>query len=70
MIQIDEYDTPWEVACKLINATYITTVFSKELEREMFPNEDILAIAHHLEHYARTEMELEKMRMSEEVLIR
>ena len=70
MIQIDEYDTPWEVACKLINATYTTTVFNKEIEKEMFHNEDILAIAHHLEHYARTEMELEKMRMSEEVLIR
>lgn len=70
MIQIDEYDTPWEVACKLINATRTITVFNKEREEEMFRNEDILAIAHHLESYARTEMELEKMRMSEEVLIR
>lgn len=67
MIQIDEYDTPWEVACKLINATYTRTVLKKEIESEMFCNEDILAIAHHLGNYARTEMELETRKMSKEV---
>ena len=66
MIQIDEYDTPWEVACKLINATHTITIFNKEREEEMFHNEDILAIAHHLGNYARTEIELETRKMSKE----
>lgn len=59
MIKIDEHDTPWEIACMLINATYtIHNRFTgKDYEEQMFGLEDLRRIGEHLINYVNTEQE-------------
>lgn len=60
MIEIDDYDTPWEVACKLINATRVTHSPFPQLDGKEVQTFDMLElrlIGEHLIKYAETEME-------------
>lgn len=57
-IEIDGYDTPWEVACKLINATRKVKVSSlfgveeHEVDRPVFDIDDLYLMGDHLMKYA------------------
>ena len=65
MIEIDEYDEPYEVARKLIDAKHIvvkkivTLQGGKEVEREepVFDTSELLKIGKHLMSYAKIERE-------------
>lgn len=59
MIEIDEYDTPWEIACKIINMTYTHEVLKKTITERAFEPSDIRAIGKHLINYADAEEERE-----------
>lgn len=60
MITIDDYDTPWEVACKLIDADREVNTICGKRKEPMFERQDIQAIGRHLTCYALTEEEREK----------
>ena len=56
-IEITPYDTPWEIACMLINAKYeYTNILNNKVENRFFALEELLRIGEHLVHYANTEL--------------
>ena len=57
-IKITPYDTPWEIACMLINATYqLTNVLGKEVVSTFFDKEELRRIGEHLINYCNAERE-------------
>lgn len=57
-IEITPYDTPWEIACMLINAKRkFTNVFGREAVSTFFDKEELRRIGEHLINYCNTEME-------------
>ena len=55
-IEITPYDTPWEIACMLINAEYQYTNFLKQdVIGKFFENDDLRRIGEHLINYCNTE---------------
>ena len=55
-IKITPYDTPWEIACMLINAKYrFTNVFGQEVVSTFFDNEELRCIGEHLINYCNAE---------------
>ena len=56
-IEIDEYDTPWEAACKVINAMHKVKVMpllgaEREVDRPVFDIDDLYLMGDHLMKYA------------------
>ena len=70
-IEIDEYDTPWEVACKLINAMHKVKVkpmfggAEHEVDRPVFSIDDLYLMGDHLMKYAIAEGYKESERNNE-----
>lgn len=59
-IEIVPGDTPWEAACKIINAEYETIdFFGQKTIRAVFDNDDLLRIGKHLVNYCEVELEKE-----------
>lgn len=59
-IEIVPGDTPWEVACKIINAEHETVDFlGQKTIRAVFDNDDLLCIGKHLVNYCEVERERE-----------
>lgn len=57
-IEITPYDTPWQVACALINAKYEQKdVFNRPMMGEFFLLEDLKRIGEHLVNYSKAESE-------------
>ena len=57
-IKITPYDTPWEVACMLINAQYeATNLFGQTGLVPFFEKQDLRRIGEHLIGYCNTERE-------------
>ena len=57
-IEITPYDTPWEIACMLINAKrQFTNVFGQEVVSTFFVKEDLRRIGEHLINYCNAEKE-------------
>lgn len=57
-IKITPYDTPWEVACMLINAEYRhSTMLNQEVVSPFFYKEDLRRIGEHLIGYCNAESE-------------
>ena len=55
-IEITPYDTPWEIACMIINAEYKRTdIFNQKVIDSFFEIEDIRRIGEHLINYCNTE---------------
>ena len=55
-IKITPFDTPWEVACMLINAEYENkNVFGEKILCQYFNNEDLRRIGEHLINYTNVE---------------
>lgn len=59
-IKITPYDTPWEIACMIINAKYeAETLLTKEkCYRSFFDIEDLKRIGEHLVNYCNAEMKV------------
>lgn len=59
-IIIELSDTPWEAACKIINATYKTTnCLNQEIECRIFDLSDLKRIGEHIVNYCNSEMRSE-----------
>ena len=57
-IEITPYDTPWEIACMLINAKRkFTNVLGQEVVSTFFDKEDLRRIGEHLINYCNAERE-------------
>ena len=57
-IKITPYDTPWEVACMIINAEYLSkNVLGQEIVLSYFNKADLRRIGEHLLNYCNAEME-------------
>lgn len=57
-IEITPSDTPWEIACMLINAKYPRKdIFGREAEQPFFTKSDLRRIGEHLVNYSNTEEE-------------
>ena len=57
-IKITPYDTPWEIACMIINATYqFTNVLGQETVSTFFDKEGLRRIGEHLINYCNAERE-------------
>ena len=57
-IEITPYDTPWEIACMLINATYqFTNVLGQDAVSPFFNKAELRRIGEHLIGYCNTERE-------------
>ena len=55
-IEITPYDTPWEIACMLINAEYkYTNILNQDVIGKFFEIEDLRRIGEHLINYCNTE---------------
>ena len=55
-IEITPYDTPWEIACMIINAEYQRTdIFNQKVIDSFFEIEDIRRIGEHLINYCNME---------------
>ena len=55
-IEITPYDTPWEIACMLINAKYqYTNILKQDVIGKFFENDDLRRIGEHLINYCNTE---------------
>lgn len=55
-IEITPYDTPWEIACMLINAEYeYKNILNQDVTGKFFKNEDLRRIGEHLINYCNTE---------------
>ena len=55
-IEITPYDTPWEIACMLINAEYLSTnVLGQEFVSPFFDKTDLRRIGEHLINYCNVE---------------
>ena len=55
MIEIHEDDTPWEVACKLINTERVADTFFGKRVMPVFEPPELRRIGEHLIHYVDTE---------------
>lgn len=57
-IEITPYDTPWEIACMLINAKRkFTNVLGQEVVSTFFDKEELRRIGEHLINYCNAEKE-------------
>lgn len=57
-IKITPYESPWDIACKLINAEYKCENFlGQEIFCNFFNLEDLRKIGEHLINYCNTEKE-------------
>ena len=57
-IEITPYDTPWEIACMLINAKRkFTNVLGQEVVSTFFDKEELRRIGEHLINYYNAEKE-------------
>lgn len=57
-IEITPYDTPWEIACMLINAEYLSTnVLGQEFVSPFFDKMELRRIGEHLINYCNAERE-------------
>jgi hypothetical protein len=57
-LKITPYDTPWEVACLLINAEYETrNMLGQDLTIKFFELDDLRRIGEHIVNYCNTEQE-------------
>lgn len=57
-IEITPYDTPWEIACMIINAEYdATNIFNNKAVYRYFEIEDLRRIGEHIINYCNTEKE-------------
>ena len=57
-IEITPYDTPWEIACMLINAKHqFTNVLGQEIVSTFFNKAELRRIGEHLINYCNAEME-------------
>ena len=57
-IKITPYDTPWEIACMLINAKHqFTNVLGQDVVSTFFDKEELRRIGEHLIGYCNTERE-------------
>ena len=57
-IKITPYDTPWEIACMLINAKHrFTNVLGQEVVSTFFDKEELRRIGEHLINYCNAERE-------------
>lgn len=57
-IEITQYDTPWEIACMLINAKHrFKNFLGQEVVLKFFEKEELRRIGEHLINYCNTEME-------------
>ena len=57
-IEITPYDTPWEIACMLINAKYrFKTNLGEEVVSTFFDKTELRSIGEHLIGYCNAEME-------------
>ena len=57
-IEITPYDTPWDIACMLINAKRrYTNIFGQEVVSTFFDKEDLRRIGEHLINYCNAEKE-------------
>ena len=57
-IIIELSDTPWEVACKIINATYrATNCLNQEVDYKFFDLPDLKRIGEHIVNYCYSEMD-------------
>ena len=57
-ITITPYDTPWEVACMIINAEYKhENIFNQEVISQFFNKADLRRIGEHLINYCNAERE-------------
>lgn len=55
-LKITPYDTPWEIACMLINAQYeCNTIFTGKEIRPFFELPDLRRIGEHIVNYCNTE---------------
>ncbi len=59
-IKITPYETPWEVACMIINAEYETTgILNQKFNRAFFELEDLRRIGEHIVNYCNAEQKRE-----------
>ena len=57
-ITITPYDTPWEVACMIINAEYKhENIFNQEVISPFFNKDDLRRIGEHIINYCNAESE-------------
>ena len=57
-IEITQYDTPWEIACMLINAKHqFTNVLGQEIVSTFFNKAELRRIGEHLINYCNAESE-------------
>ena len=55
-LKITPYDTPWEVACLIINAEYERkNIFNQTVTEKFFELEDLRRIGEHIVNYCNTE---------------
>ncbi len=55
-IEIEKGDSPWEIACLLINAQYLGTSLSgKPLAQDFFEKDELKRIGKHLVNYCEAE---------------
>lgn len=55
-IKITPYDTPWEIACSLINAEYERiNLLNQNIVTKFFDIEDLRCIGEHIVNYCNTE---------------
>ena len=55
-LKITPYDTPWEVACMLINAEYeVIDIFNQNIVKKLFEIEDLRRIGEHIVNYCNAE---------------
>ena len=67
-IKITPYDTPWEIACMLINAEYkYTNILNQDVIGKFFEIEDLRRIGEHLINYYNTEKGSRKCRVGFEI---
>ena len=57
-IKISPYDSPWEIACAIINAQYkCENIFGQIIERPFFEIDELRRIAEHIVNYCKVEEE-------------
>ena len=55
-IKITPYDTPWEIACMIINAEYKgKNILNQEVVNNFFNIDDLRRIGEHIVNYCKTE---------------
>ena len=55
-LKITPYDTPWEIACLLINAEYEREdIFKQTVTEKFFELDDLRRIGEHIINYCNTE---------------